>query len=85
MNKPPQIENLTVNARKLSLTALGAPLGGNAEPVARNVRAMKAALEIAHELSVDALLAMHRELTSGVQANAGDLRKERVCIGGESL
>ncbi|WP_237221522.1 Fic family protein [Rothia nasimurium] len=79
-----QIENLTANARKLSLAALGAPVGGNAELVARNVRAMKAAIDVAHELSLDALLTMHEELTTGVQDDAGELRKEWVWIGGES-
>lgn len=79
-----QIENLTVNARKLSLAALGAPVGGNAELVARNVSAMKAAIDVAHELSIDALLTMHEELTAGVQDDAGELRKEWVWIGGES-
>lgn len=79
-----QIENLTANARKLSLAALGASVGGNAELVARNVRAMKAAIDVAHELSLDALLTMHEELTTGVQDDAGELRKEWVWIGGES-
>ena len=40
-----QIENLTVHARKLSLAAVGARVGGNAELVARNVTAMKAAVD----------------------------------------
>lgn len=75
-----QIENLTVNARKLSL----ASLGGNAELVARNVTAMKAAIDLAEHLDSAAILTMHRELTQGVQADAGTFRQEWVWIGGQS-
>ncbi|WP_272878835.1 Fic family protein [Rothia nasisuis] len=79
-----QIENLTVNARKLSLASLGAEVGGNAELVARNVTAMKAAIDLAEHLDSAAILTMHRELTQGVQADAGTFRREWVWIGGRS-
>ena len=62
-----QIENLTVSARRLSLAVLGASgskVGVNAELVARNVHAMRAALNTAENISVDNILAMHRELTA---------------------
>lgn len=79
-----QIENLTVHARKLSLAAVGARVGGNAELVARNVTAMKAAVDAASDLSTDAVRRMHRELTQGVQADAGEFRDQWGWIGGRS-
>ena len=79
-----QIENLTVNARKLSLATLGAEVGGNAELVARNVSALQAALALADNLSLQSILTMHRELMQGVQADAGVFRQEWVWIGGQS-
>ncbi|WP_312797388.1 hypothetical protein [Kocuria sp.] len=45
-----QTENLTVRARKLSLAAVGARIGGNAELVARTVKAMRAAIAAASHL-----------------------------------
>ncbi|WP_016996699.1 Fic family protein [Kocuria atrinae] len=79
-----QIENLTVRARKLSLAAVGAHIGGNAELVARNVEAMRAAIDTASHLDSDAILTMHRVLTEGVQGDAGECRNEWVWIGGDS-
>ncbi|WP_303978582.1 Fic family protein [Rothia mucilaginosa] len=82
-----QIENLTVSARKLSLAVLGASgstVGVNAELVARNVHAMRAALNTAENISVDNILAMHRELTRGLQQDSGMLRTEWVWIKGDS-
>ena len=82
-----QIENLTVSARKLSLAVLGASgskVGVNAELVARNVHAMRAALNTAENISVDNILAMHRELTRGLQQDSGVLRTQWVWIKGDS-
>lgn len=79
-----QIENLTVRARKLSLAAVGARIGGNAELVARNVTAMQAAIDAASQLDSDAIRTMHRVLTEGVQEDAGQYRNEWVWIGGDS-
>lgn len=79
-----QIENLTVRARKLSLAAVGARVGGNAELVARNVAAMRAAIDAASQLDSEAIRTMHRELTEGVQDDAGKYRNEWVWIGGDS-
>ncbi|MGU3434818.1 Fic family protein [Actinomycetes bacterium M1A6_2h] len=79
-----QIENLTVHARKLSLAAVGAYVGGNAELVARNVFAMRADIDAASDLNADAVRRMHRELTDGVQDDAGEFRDQWVWIGGRS-
>lgn len=82
-----QIENLTVSARRLSLAVLGArgsKVGINAELVARNVYAMRAALDTAENISVDSILSMHRELTRGLQQDSGMLRTEWVWVKGDS-
>ena len=82
-----QIENLTVSARRLSLAVLGASgskVGVNAELVARNVHAMRAALNTAENISVDNILAMHRELTRGLHQDSGVLRTQWVWIKGDS-
>ena len=81
-----QIENLTISARRLSLAVLGASgskVGVNAELVARNVHAMRAALNTAENISVDNILAMHRELTRGLQQDSGVLRTQWVWIKGD--
>lgn len=82
-----QIENLTVSARRLSLAVLGASgskVGVNAELVARNVYAMRTALDTAENISVDNILAMHRELTRGLQQDSGVIRTQWVWIKGDS-
>lgn len=82
-----QIENLTVSARRLSLAVLGASgpkVGVNAQLVARNVYAMRTALDTAENISVDNILAMHRELTRGLQQDSGVLRTQWVWIKGDS-
>lgn len=82
-----QIENLTVSARRLSLAVLGASgpkVGVNAQLVARNVYAMRTALDTAENISVDNILAMHRELTRGLQQDSGVIRTQWVWIKGDS-
>lgn len=79
-----QIENITVRARKLSLATLGVSSGPNANLVARNVRAMHAALAASDDLTTEAILTMHRELTEGIPGDSGTLRREWVWVAGES-
>lgn len=62
----------------------GAHIGENAELVARNVFAMRAALDAASHVDSAAILTMHPVLTEGVQDDASEYRKEWVWIGGES-
>lgn len=57
-----QIEQLTTSAKQLALAELDETNGANAETVLGNVRAMEAALRLADELSIDSVLAMHREV-----------------------
>jgi len=79
-----QIENLTVGARQLAMAELGAPASRNAETVAGNVAAMRAALDLAGGIDVPAILSMHRALMGPRDASSGVLRAEQVWIGGES-
>ena len=82
-----QIENLTVSARRLSLAVVGASssaVGHNAELVARNVRAMQAALGVAESLTIESIMHMHHELTAGTLEDAGKFRQQWVWVGGQS-
>ena len=82
-----QIENLTVSARRLSLAVVGASssaVGHNAELVARNVRAMQAALGVAESLTIESIMHMHHELTAGTLDDAGKFRQQWVWVGGQS-
>ena len=82
-----QIENLTVSARRLSLAVVGASssaVGHNAELVARNVRAMQAALGAAESLTIESIVHMHHELTAGTLDDAGKFRQQWVWVGGQS-
>lgn len=79
-----QIENLTVRARNLSLAGLGLQTSPNAAMVARNVTALRTAVDAAEHLDRVAILSMHRALMHGIDRDAGSVRTEWVWIGGES-
>ncbi|GHD05762.1 Fic family protein [Zhihengliuella salsuginis] len=79
-----QIENLTVGARQLALAELDQSTSDNARVVVANVRAMEAALRLADQLDLDAILTMHAELMSGQRGweeHAGHLRQQLVWVG----
>lgn len=79
-----QIEQLTTSARQLALAELDEVSGANAETVLGNVRAMEAAVRLAGELTVESVLAMHRELLLRqplLTDEAGRFRTEQVWIG----
>jgi Fic family protein len=81
-----QIEDLTVGARQLALAELDESRSTNARAVVANVRTMEAALRLADELDLAAVLAMHTELLSP-SPDAGRLREQLVWVGrsGRSL
>lgn len=80
-----QIEHLSANARRVALATLGERGHRNATSIARNVRAMQAAIALSDAMDVDSVLAMHRVLGGGDDpSNAGRFREEWVWIGGES-
>ncbi len=79
-----QIENLTVGARQLAIAELGGGASANAELVARNVRAMTAAIRLADKLDADAIREMHAALCDR-DPYAGQWRDVQVWIGSSSL
>jgi Fic family protein len=80
-----QIENVTAGAKSLALATIDERTGMNARMVAANVAAMRMAIELSEELSVDAILAMHGALLAEqAHAQPGRIREEQVWIGGGS-
>ncbi len=83
------IEELRISHRKLARATIGAGGDHTAREVLGNVRAMERAVEIggaADDLTVNDILAIHRDLTVGTSLDriAGTLRKEQGWIGGWS-
>jgi len=77
------IENLTSGAKSIALAELGRDEKRNATAIVGNVSAMRAALDLADNLEVDSILAMHRALLEHTEpAIAGKWRLEQVWIGG---
>lgn len=78
-----QIENLTSSVRNVALAELSDDAPNNAVLIAGNVVAMRAALDVPAECTVDSLVEVHKALVepSG-QSYGGELRDEQVWIGG---
>lgn len=78
-----QIENLTSSVRNVALAELSDDAPSNAVLIAGNVAAMRAALDVPAECTVDSLKEVHKALVepSG-QSFGGELRDEQVWIGG---
>lgn len=80
-----QIENLTATARDIFSAELGAKTGVNAELIAANTRSLQAAIDLANEISPEAISAMHRVLMDGQSRHTpGEYRGEQVWIGTQS-
>lgn len=79
-----QIEDLTVGARQLALAELEESRSANARAVVANVRTMEAALRLASDLDLGAVLSMQAELMTGDPA-AGRLREQLVWVGRSGL
>jgi Fic family protein len=80
-----QIEQLTAGAKAIAVAELGDRTSRNAAAVVGNVRAMRAALDLAGELTPQSILAMHAALLDEAEpAIAGRWRTEQVWIGGNS-
>lgn len=77
------IEQITAGARQLALAELGESGSENANLVVGNVRAMEAALALAHDLSVENILTMHAALLAHEPRWAGRYREDLVWVGGE--
>lgn len=80
-----EIERLSASARSIALASLGDAHHDNATRIARNVRAMQAAIALSDHMDGDAILAMHAALGGGEDPdNAGRFREEWVWIRGRS-
>lgn len=78
-----KLENLSATAQSIFLAELGDPTRPNASIIVANSAAMKVALQLADNLSAEAILAMHAALLSTSQPEwAGRWRGEQVWIGG---
>lgn len=79
-----KIENLTANARSIAeAETLGTARGRNASMIVANTKAMQAAIDLADQISGDAILSMHEALMHDSEpAIAGKWRDEQVWIGG---
>lgn len=80
-----QIEQLTAGARAIAVAELGNGTSRNAASILGNVRAMRAALDLAGDLSPSTILAMHAALLDEVEPTiSGRWRTDQVWIGGDS-
>ena len=80
-----EIEQITANARRISLARLGDRSRPNATLIARNTNALEAALQLAATLDTNAILTMHRALLEDTESDdAGRLREQPNWIGGDS-
>ncbi|MDR6866551.1 Fic family protein [Microbacterium resistens] len=77
-----QIENLTASARAIFSAELGAKGSRNAELIASNTQALRAALELSSDISPEAIREMHRVLMARQPRHTpGEWRDEPVWIG----
>ena len=80
-----QIENLTSSPRNVALAELTNDAPHNAQLIAGNIAAMREALSGNGELSIEAILAIHKVLIDRTgQSFGGALRDEQVWIGGSA-
>jgi len=79
-----QIENITAGSRALALAELGLTrYGSNAQLVVANVDAMQRAIDLAGDVTPEAIGAIHEALMRGQgHADPGIFRSEQVWIGG---
>ncbi|ATA29323.1 Fic family protein [Mycobacterium lepraemurium] len=79
-----KIDNLTASARAIvEAETLGTSTRRNASMIVANTRAMQAAIDLADQISDEAILAMHRALMHASEPSmAGKWRTEQVWIGG---
>ena len=77
------IEHITSSARNIALAELSPDAGKNAALVARNVAAMRRAIDASTTVDLDGILALHAELMhADPHHEPGVLRQEQVWIGG---
>lgn len=80
-----QIEQLTASARAILTAELTGRAARNATLIAANTAALRAAIDLADDVTADAIAKMHEVLMAGqVQHTAGQWRTEAVWIGTSS-
>ncbi|MGJ9372525.1 Fic family protein [Nesterenkonia sp. CF4.4] len=80
-----QIENLTASARAIFSAELGVRKSRNAEDIAANTQAMRAALDLAQDLSVESIKSLHSVLMEHQPRHTpGQWRDQPVWIGTRS-
>ena len=80
------IENLAASVRNVALAELDATTPRNSREIAGNVRAMREAIELKGEPSVEDVLRVHASLMSVTgESFGGELRGEQVWIGGSAF
>lgn len=77
-----QIEHITANARNVALAEISENAPRNAQLIAGNIAAMRAALASEGELSIAEIERIHAALISGNGDFGGKTRTEQVWIGG---
>ncbi|MDY4418218.1 MAG: Fic family protein [Parafannyhessea umbonata] len=81
-----RIENLTSSVRNVALAELDATTPRNSREIAGNVRAMREAIELKGEPSVEDVLRVHASLMSVTgESFGGEPRGEQVWIGGSAF
>jgi len=79
-----QIENLTASARSILTAEIGDTGRRNATEIVSSTRAMRSALELADDLTPEAVREMHRVLMSATNHTPGEWRSEPVWIGADA-
>jgi Fic family protein len=78
-----EIEQLTASAKNIALAELGRSAGKNSRLIVGNVRAMKAAIDMAEDLDTSTIVAMQSEILPDDQPErSGGWRDQQVWIGG---
>jgi Fic family protein len=79
------IEHLSSGAKQIALADMGSRDKRNATEIVGNVRAMRAAIDLADEIGTESILDMHRALLGEVHSEiAGRWRDQQVWVGGDS-
>lgn len=81
-----EIEGITAGAKALALAAIHENSAPNALLVTANVTAMKKAVAMSNDISIDSILAAHEALLAGhAYADPGQLRTRQVWIGSTAI
>lgn len=81
-----EIEGITAGAKALALAAIDEKAGPNAQLVTANVTAMRKAVEMSDDISIDSIVDAHAALLTGhAYADPGNLRTRQVWIGSAAI